>query len=92
MGLFGIRSTLRIYKDSDDGDTQPESAVIGSALNKLPEFFRKVWVGCGYSIAFHPLGYGSAPVLEFDDDGHALFSMNSACATIMHRVCASYNN
>ena len=43
----------------------------------------------GYNIAFHPPRYGSASVLEFDNKGHALFPMHSACAIIVQRVCVS---
>lgn len=83
---------MPVYEGSDDGDTQSEPAVTGGAVDRSPEFFPNVWVGCGYTIAFHPPGYGSVPVLVFDEKGHALFPMHSACAITVQRVCASDTN
>lgn len=92
MELFGLRSTLPVYNDSDSQDTKAEPGTAGFIEDESPKLFPNVWVGCGCNIAFHPPGYGNVPVLELDDNGHALFPMHSACATIVQRVCASDNN
>lgn len=87
-----MRSALPVYDDSDDEDEQPRPATTGKTMDEVPEFFPKVWVGCGFNIVFILSGYGSVPVLQFDSDGHALFPMHSACAEIVHRACASDTN